>query len=210
MLDPKVILPRSFYEMSEPCREAVICHEALHVRRRDWVIILGEEIVRAIFWFHPAISWRLSRIHLSREQWIDSEVIRLTGNRQLYLDSLLEIAQRRGCPKSIPAPLFLKERHLVQRVSLILKEASMTRRRLGVSLVAIVGLLGGTIRAASGWFPLTGEPFLDQEKLRQAIPASSDIAHLNPVPYQEQSANSADPGQRREPIGLAAWLKMQS
>ena len=34
--------------MSEACREALICHELLHVRRRDWAFILVEEIIRPL------------------------------------------------------------------------------------------------------------------------------------------------------------------
>ncbi len=164
ILDAKVILPRSFSEMSKACREAVICHELLHVRRRDWAIILVEELIRSIFWFHPGVWWLLARIHLSREQWIDYEVVRLTGERDPYLNSLLEIARSRGRPKAVPAPLFLRERHLVERVALLLKEASMNRLRLAFSIVGIVVLLAGTVRFASAWFPLTGESVISREQ----------------------------------------------
>jgi TonB family protein len=171
IFSPKIILPRSFSEMSEACREAVVCHELLHVRRRDWAVILIEEIIRSVYWFHPAVWWLLSRIHLSREQSVDHEVVQLTGNRQPYLDSLLEIARARGRPKAVPAPLFLKERHLVQRVSLLIKEVSMNRLRLTISLAGIALLLAGTVRLASGWFPLTGTPAVNQEGALQPLRA---------------------------------------
>ena len=158
LFTPTVILPGSFPAMSETCREAIVCHELLHVRRCDWVLILVEEIVRSIYWFHPAVWWLLGRIHLAREQSVDHQVVQLTGSRQPYLDSLLEIARSRGRPKAVPAPLFSKERHLVQRVALLLKEVSMNPLRLAVSLAGIAALLAGTVRLAAGWFPLTGEP----------------------------------------------------
>jgi TonB family protein len=158
IFSPMVILPGSFPGMSEPCREAIVCHELLHVRRRDWALIVVEEIIRSVYWFHPAVWWLLGRIHLAREQSVDREVVRLTGSRQPYLDSLLEIARSRGRPKAVPALLFLRERHLVQRVALLIKEVSMNRLRLAVSLTGIAVLLTGTVRVASGWFPLTGAP----------------------------------------------------
>jgi TonB family protein len=164
ILSPKVILPRSFSGMSESCREAVVCHELLHVRRRDWALVIIEEIIRSFYWVHPAVWWLLGRIHLAREQSVDHEVVRLTGSRQPYLDSLLEIARARGRPKAVPAPLFLRERYLVQRVALLLKEVSMNSLRLAVSLVGIAALLAGTVRLAAGWFPLAGAPVLAQEQ----------------------------------------------
>lgn len=161
---PAVILPPSFHEMSEPCQKAIVCHELLHVRRRDWALIVVEEIIRSIYWFHPAIWWLLGRIHLSREQAVDHDVIQLTGNRQPYLDSLLEIARAHGRPRAVPAPLFLSEHHLVQRVALLLKEVSMSRSRLIISLFGISVLLTGTVRLAAGWFPLTGAPVINQQQ----------------------------------------------
>lgn len=165
IFSPIILLPQSFPSMSEACRNAVLCHELLHVRRRDWAIILLEEIVRSIFWFHPAVWWLLGRIHLAREQSVDYEVVRLTGGRQPYLDSLLEIARAHGRPKAVPAPLFLKERHLVQRVALLLKEVSMNRFRVAFSLAAAAVLLTGTGRIASGWFPLTGTPDITEKQI---------------------------------------------
>jgi TonB family protein len=158
-------------------------------------VILVEEIVRSIYWFHPAVWWLLGRIHLTREQSVDHEVVRLTGSRQPYLDSLLEIARSRGRPRAVPAPLFLRERHLMQRVALLIKEASMNRLRLAVSLAGIAVLLAGTVRLAAGWFPLTGEAQIVQQqpvipKDLRHVPDSVGISRPTaPAPKIEVAAN---------------------
>lgn len=157
---PIIILPAKFDELSKDHQRAILSHELLHIRRRDWLFIIGEETVRSFFWFHPAIWWVLGRIRLSREQAVDQQVVKLCGNRQPYLDSLLEFARTQRRSQAVPAPLFLKENHLVQRVALLLKEASMSRSRLFCSLTAITILLLGTVRLAAGWFPLTGAPIV--------------------------------------------------
>ena len=127
---PAVLLPEAFTEMSESLQRPIACHELLHVERRDWLYIVSEETLRSLFWFHPGVWWALSRIHLSREQVVDREVLRITGARGPYLESLLHIASLRGRPAAVPAPLLLRERHLVQRVALMLKESTMSRFRL--------------------------------------------------------------------------------
>ncbi|MFH1573769.1 MAG: M56 family metallopeptidase, partial [Acidobacteriota bacterium] len=157
-----VILPAAFANMNEARQRAVLCHELLHVRRRDWAFIILEEFVRSLFWFHPAIWWVLGRIHLTREQVIDLEVVSMTGSRDPYLESLLEIARARGRPRAVPAPLFLRERHLVERVALLLTEVSMSKTRLVVSLAGAVGLLACSGYLAAGWFPFSGPPELSQ------------------------------------------------
>jgi TonB family protein len=159
---PTIMLPKTFQEMSEPCRKSILCHELLHVRRKDRVVIIIEEMVLSVLWFHPAVWRLLGRIRLSRKQVVDHEVVRLTGSRQPYLDSLLEIARMRGRPRAVPAPLFLREHHFIQRVALLLKEASMSRSRMMVSLPGIAVLMICTVRLAAAWFPLTGAPVIAQ------------------------------------------------
>ena len=75
---PVILLPARFPELERPMQDAILCHEMLHVERRDWLFTVGEEMVRAIFWFHPAIWWLLGEIQLAREQAVDRAVIELT------------------------------------------------------------------------------------------------------------------------------------
>lgn len=158
---PAVLFPESFAGMSESMQRPIACHELLHVERRDWLFIVAEELLRSLLWFHPGIWWALARIHLSREQVVDREVLRLTGERGAYLESLLHIASLRGRPVAVPAPLLLRERHLVQRVALMLKESKMTKSRLAFSLLMIAAFLLWTGTFAAAWFPLTSPPVPD-------------------------------------------------
>ncbi|MBL8218946.1 MAG: M48 family metalloprotease, partial [Bryobacterales bacterium] len=78
-LRPVVILPESFVAMSDEERNSVIAHELAHVRRRDWLFAVSEEVLRAVLWFHPAVWFVLHRIEVEREQVVDIEAIRETG-----------------------------------------------------------------------------------------------------------------------------------
>ena len=97
---PVILFPARFAEMDPAMQETIACHELLHVHRMDWLFTLGEEIVRALFWFHPAIWWLLGEIQLTREQVVDQEVVRLTQSREPYLNALLAIASTRAQPGS--------------------------------------------------------------------------------------------------------------
>ena len=79
--DPVVLLPARFPLLKAELREAILCHELIHVERRDWMFTLAEEMVRAMLWFHPAIWWLLGEIQLSREQTVDEAVIEITHAR---------------------------------------------------------------------------------------------------------------------------------
>src|SRR6185295_12338041 len=91
---PAVLLPAGFSTLPAEAQRGIVCHELLHVRRRDWLFALWEEGVRSLLWFHPAVWMLLARIALSREQVVDGEVVRLTGSRRAYLQALGAVASR--------------------------------------------------------------------------------------------------------------------
>ena len=139
---PAVLFPSSFSGMEPAMQKAVACHELWHIRRKDWIFTVLEEFLVTPFWFHPAVWWLLDRIRLCREQVVDQLVLKTTRQRKLYLDALLEAALARHQPKLTPASPFLSRRHLTQRITSILKETSMSKTQLTLSLVtASVALL---------------------------------------------------------------------
>ena len=155
---PVILLPERFPTLDAQYQSAIACHELLHVRRRDWAHHLSEEILRAAFWFHPAIAWLVARIRLSREQVVDLEVVKLTDARKPYLEALLEFTNSRALATAIPAPPFLVERQLAERVALMLKEVRMSRTRLIASLTAIAACLAVVATLAVWTFPLKAAP----------------------------------------------------
>jgi beta-lactamase regulating signal transducer with metallopeptidase domain len=151
---PVILLPERFSSMDSRFQAAIACHELLHVRRHDWAHHLGEEIVRAIFWFHPAIAWLIARVRLAREQVVDLEVVKLTNARKSYLEALLEFTSARASISAVPAPPFLAERQLAERVALMLKEVRMSRGRLIASFAGITCCLALAVVLAVWTFPL--------------------------------------------------------
>jgi hypothetical protein len=154
---PVVLVPESFQAMSLEAQTGILCHELIHVRRRDWMITIFEEINASMLWFHPAIWWLLSQTRLVREQPVDAEVVQLTANHEPYINAVLEIAGARPRFALAPAPLFLSRRHLAERMRSLLTEVSMSKRRLFASYVAMLAIV-----TLAGWtaptsFPLTGQ-----------------------------------------------------
>ena len=159
-LHPVILLPTAFPSLDARVREAILAHEFLHVRRRDWLVTLAEELVRAAFWFHPAIWWLLGETQLAREQVVDRASVELTRNREEYVDALLAIAGVRPKLDLAPAPLFLRKRHLKHRVVSLLKEVRMSKKHSISALAAgfcILAVACWTITAA---FPLAAAPQL--------------------------------------------------
>jgi protein TonB len=182
---PVVLLPAHFPELDSQIQEAILCHEVLHVRRHDWLFTVAEELVRAVFWFHPAIWWLLGEIGLAREQAVDRQAIELTQHRDTYLDALLAIAGARPQLDLAPAPLFLRKRHLKQRVISILKEVRMSKTRLISALTAGLGILALACWFVTSTFPLTAAPQAPDAPGVAVDMGGAAVMHRTPVMYPE-------------------------
>jgi TonB family protein len=149
---PVILLPPSFSDLDADAQRAVACHELLHVARGDWRWIVGEELVRAVFWFHPAVWWLLDRIESNREQLIDRLVTTRVQAKQAYMRALLAFAE--SGPAVSPSTAFLRKRHLRSRLLQLGKEPVMSLRRLAFTAVFLVCATAGAITGAVRALPL--------------------------------------------------------
>src|SRR5262249_20944574 len=192
-LRPVVLLPESFLTLDAAAQCGIACHELLHVKRKDWLATIIEEIIGGLFWFHPAFWWLLAQARLAREQLVDAEVVRMTAAREPYIDALLTMAGARPALDLAAAPLFLRRRHLLQRMHLLVTEVSMSKFRLISSYAAIAGVLG-----LAGWlgfaaFPMTGRAEIKTEIKAAAPPAPvaqnqpGYVVNIQPLSYPQEA-----------------------
>ena len=80
--------------------EAVLAHEACHVRWRDNLTSAIHMLVSAIFWFHPLVWWMEKQLVKERELACDEEVVNLCNQPQVYAESILKV-----CEFCIESPL---------------------------------------------------------------------------------------------------------
>jgi TonB family protein len=178
---PSVLLPARFEHMQPSVQEAIACHELVHVNRRDWLFVIAEELIRSAFWFHPAIWFVLSRIQLAREQVVDREVIRLTDDRDRYLDALVEVAAQKIQPDLAPAPLFLKKRHLAKRVTAVLQEVSMSRPRIYATLATVCSAVLLAARLSVWLIPFSVPAQVVPDDSGVTVDPGAKILHRPPI-----------------------------
>ena len=146
-----MLLPETLAAAPAALRRAVVTHELFHVRRGDWLSVLGEEALRTLLWFHPAILWLTSHIQLAREEMVDELTVRATGDRRAYMQALLAFADTGGIH---PAPAFAHRRQLFHRILSVSKEKAMSVPRIVASGVIVVAALAGASWYASTLFPI--------------------------------------------------------
>ena len=187
-LTPVVLLPESFLALGEEAQCAIVCHELLHVRRNDWLVTLLEELSAAVLWFNPGIWLLLAETRLAREQLVDAETVRLTAAFDSYVEALLAIARARPSLDLAPAPLFLRKRHLTQRIHALLKEVPVSKLRLLASYASMAAIL-----ACAGWFASHSFPLMGRPLPPDPAPAAAARA-VAPEPAPAPPAQAAPPG----------------
>lgn len=178
ILRPAVLLPSRWLALNPGSRAAILCHELLHVQRKDWLFHLAEEIIRAALWFHPAVWWLISEIRLAREQVVDQLVVSFTGHPRSYVEVLMDFA---GIDSPVTAPAFTHKRHLTRRIKSILEEVSMTKSRSITSLASITLCLAAAGAVAVWSFPLESvtSTFIAKD---DSAPAAGIVGIIGGVP----------------------------
>ena len=148
-----VLLPRRLLDLPPAVQRAVLAHELVHVRRRDWLRTIAEECWCAVLWFHPAARIVGLRLSLARETFVDEITIRATRDRRAYAEALLAFSNPQP---HLPAITPLIGRHsLSQRIALIAEEEVMSRHRTLLCATLAFTLSGAATMAAVTAFPLT-------------------------------------------------------
>jgi TonB family protein len=160
---PIVLLPHRVGDLADDVQRAVLCHELIHVRRRDWLPTLGEELWCAALWFHPAARVLASRLTLAREAIVDAATIAHTRDRRAYAAALLEFAAAR--PPLIGAAPLIRRRHLEQRIALLTREVPMPRYALICRLTLAAATVAVATLAASSTAPLSATLHAQTERV---------------------------------------------
>ena len=92
-----MILPRHLAESLSPDQlRLIFAHELAHVRRFDNLALLGQQLIEALFFFHPS-TWLCRRgLRLEAEKACDDAVLHRFPDPTRYADSLAWVAELCG------------------------------------------------------------------------------------------------------------------
>lgn len=102
LLRPAIVIPRwVLEELSAGELNQVVLHELAHLRRWDDWTNLAQQIVKAVFFFHPAVWWIERKIALEREMACDDAVLAEIESPRAYAECLAHLAEMSFVQRSI-------------------------------------------------------------------------------------------------------------
>lgn len=142
MIRPRIYIPQG---LSEGERDYIICHERVHIRRKDYLVKNLAFLLTALYWFNPFVWIAFYFLERDMEMSCDERVIRLMGTdiKRQYSQSLLNFAEGKG--QAAVTPLTFGENSVRQRVKNVLsyQNVSQNAKRWSILLGAVILLAAG-------------------------------------------------------------------
>lgn len=93
-LRPVILIPAALVTgMPHELLNALLAHEMAHVRRLDYIVNLGQNVIEILLFYHPAVWWISGRIRAEREQIADDLAARHTGEPRTLARALSALEQ---------------------------------------------------------------------------------------------------------------------
>jgi TonB family protein len=143
LLRPRVLLPAQARDWDPDRVRVVLSHELAHIRRHDWAVQLGAEMLRILYWFNPLFWTACTGLRRESEQACDDAVLNAGVRPRDYAAHLLALARSCRRPGRIwaAATPMARPSTLERRFAAMLNP-SLDRRPLSFhALVLTAGLL---------------------------------------------------------------------
>ncbi len=99
---PAIVIPAwVMRELSPSELNQILLHEIAHLRRWDDWTNLAQKLVKALFFFHPAVWWIERKVSLEREMACDDAVLAETASPRAYAECLAHLAEKTLIQRSI-------------------------------------------------------------------------------------------------------------
>ena len=156
---PVLLTPVQSHEWSDEELFGVLCHELEHMRRGDWLMLMLERIIVAVFWVNPLVHVLARQASAMRECAADDAAMRAGAGASAYAGRLISVARElKRAPRLAVSVAFADGGRVDQRVRALFE--SRDRRRMApiaVLRAAVVALpLVITLAAVEPWTCLPG------------------------------------------------------
>ncbi len=139
---PMIVLPAwALAELPAAELSIILRHEFAHLRRWDDWTNLVQKVVRAVFFFHPAVWWIESRLSVEREMACDDIVVAETDNPMGYANCLVSLLERSLAQRgwTMAQAIVHRAREASNRVAQILDKNRPAARGISKPVLGLVG-----------------------------------------------------------------------
>jgi bla regulator protein blaR1 len=153
---PAIVFPAGLLsQLSADEIKVILLHELAHLRRWDDWTNLSQKLVKAVFFFHPAVWWIENRLTLEREMACDDVVLAQTASPRAYASSLISFAEKLRSVRGMALAQSLVSRmcQMSLRVANILDAKRPERKGLWAPVLGVSTCVLALVFAAAAYAP---------------------------------------------------------
>ncbi|MDR3694560.1 M56 family metallopeptidase [Mucilaginibacter sp.] len=169
---PLILLPVSIATQLSACEiEAILLHELSHIKRNDYLVNIGQQVITVILFFNPFARLINRIINQERENSCDDLVIEKTRKPLIYARALLKLEERRAAKLPLALAATGKKYFLLNRIERIMK----TNKPIGNirHLVIVLFLLAGSLGSIAFFNPKSAGAATPKHTLHQLTAKSA-------------------------------------
>jgi len=176
-LRPVVLMPAgALAGLPSAQMEALLLHELAHIRRHDYLVHILQNVVEAVFFYHPGIWWISGHMRAERELCCDDIAVSITGDAVIYARALAEFSL---AASTRPAIVAANGGSLASRIARLLGRSTSTDRASGETAIIAVLILP----VIGAWALLAQPAARTQFEVASIKPSSSArIMNVRPLP----------------------------
>jgi TonB family protein len=141
VLRPRVLLPAGITAWTDDRLLAVAIHEMAHIRRADWAVHMGAELICAVYWFNPLCWIARNALRRESERAADDIVLRAGIDGRDYAALLVDIVRRSRTPAPTPSMAMARPSDLAERIASIVGPPPNRRPARRRTALAAAGLV---------------------------------------------------------------------
>jgi beta-lactamase regulating signal transducer with metallopeptidase domain len=204
---PSIVIPRwAVRELPPEELKGILLHELAHLHRWDDWTNLAQKVLKALFFFHPAVWWIESRLALEREMACDDMVLAHTANPKTYAESLVSLAERIHCASvlALAQAALGRMKHTSLRIAQILDG---TTSRTTPGWAPVIGAVAAISTAAFLALPYAPQLIAFQDKMQPVLSATAAAGSL-PDRQVAKASTSGSVALNSRAVAFSARAKM--
>lgn len=128
--------------------ESILIHELAHIRRKDFLVNLLQNLMEIVFFFNPAVLWVSALIKSERENCCDDIVVAQTSSKVSYIKALVSCEEYHSAMPAYAMGLGGKNGHFLNRVKRMLSNNNQSLNRMEKAVLTICLVSAVIITAA--------------------------------------------------------------
>lgn len=143
-LKPVILIPIGLITaLSTQEVEAILVHELAHIKRRDYLVNLLQNLMEIVFFFNPAVLWISQLIKAERENCCDDMAIAHSSNKVSYIRALVSCEEYQASVPAYAIALAGNKNSLMNRVKRMMNNRNHTLNMFEKTALAVCLVVAG-------------------------------------------------------------------